>query len=135
MEYWEIDIWKVKKFKFLNKEVEEFTSRWSQNLVNKRSTSYLKQRTFGYCYLGISRLYIQFFTRTWWCVVSLSYIYIYIYIYSYVIYIYIFICYMYIYIYIYIYIFHIFIMGLINNQQSLKTTLAFVVKLGAVVSF
>ena len=129
MEYWEIDIWKVKKFKFLNKEVEEFTSRWSQNLVNKRSTSYLKQRTFGYCYLGISRLYIQFFTRTWWCVVSLSYIYIYIYIHM--LYIYIFICY----IYIYIYIFHIFIMGLINNQQSLKTTLAFVVKLGAVVSF
>ena len=30
-------IWKVNEFDFLNEEVEEFTSRWSQNLVNVRS--------------------------------------------------------------------------------------------------
>ena len=29
-----IYIWKVNGFNFLNEEVEEFTSRWSQNLVN-----------------------------------------------------------------------------------------------------
>ena len=34
IEYWEMDIWKVNEFNFLNEEVEEFTSRWSQNLVN-----------------------------------------------------------------------------------------------------
>ena len=72
MEYWEIDIWKVNEFDFLNEEVEEFTSRWSQNLVNIRIRSYLKQKTFEYCLWGINRLYIQFFIWTWLCVVSLS---------------------------------------------------------------
>ena len=37
-------IWKVNEFNFLNEEVEEFTSRWSQNLVNVRNPSYLKQK-------------------------------------------------------------------------------------------
>ena len=27
MEYWKMDIWNVNEFKFLNKKVEEFTSR------------------------------------------------------------------------------------------------------------
>ena len=46
MEYRKTDIWKVNEFNFLNEEVEEFTSRWSQNLVNVRSPSYLKQKIF-----------------------------------------------------------------------------------------
>ena len=29
MEYWEMDIWKVNDFNFLNEDVEEFTSSWS----------------------------------------------------------------------------------------------------------
>ena len=49
MEYREMDIWKVNEFNFLNEEVEEFTSRWSQNLVNVRSPSYLKQKIFECC--------------------------------------------------------------------------------------
>ena len=49
MEYREMDLWKVNEFNFLNEEVEEFTSRWSQNLVNVRSPSYLKQKIFEYC--------------------------------------------------------------------------------------
>ena len=44
-----MDIWKVKEFNLLNEEVEEFTSRCSQNLFNVRSPSYLKQETFEYC--------------------------------------------------------------------------------------
>ena len=55
-----MDIWQVNEFNFLNEEVEELTGRWSQNLVNVRSPSYLKQKTFEYCLLGINRLYIQF---------------------------------------------------------------------------
>ena len=43
MEYWEVGIWKVH---FLNKEDEDFTKRWSQNLVNLRSLGYLKEKTF-----------------------------------------------------------------------------------------
>ena len=35
---------KVKKFNFLNEEVDEFMSRWSRSLVNVRSPSYLKQK-------------------------------------------------------------------------------------------
>ena len=46
MKYWQMDIWKVNEFKFLNKEVEKFTSRRSQNLFNVRSSSYLKQKNF-----------------------------------------------------------------------------------------
>ena len=67
-----MDIWKVNWLNFLNEEVEEFTTRWSQNLVNIRSPSYLKQKISEYCLRGIKRLYIQFFIRTWLCVVSLN---------------------------------------------------------------
>ena len=38
-------IWKVNEFNFLNEEVEEFMSRWNQNLVNIKSPCYLKQKT------------------------------------------------------------------------------------------
>ena len=68
--YWEMGIWKVNKLNFGNEEIEEFTTSWSQNLVNTRSPSYLKQKTFEYCLWGIGRLYIQFFIQTWLCVVS-----------------------------------------------------------------
>ena len=44
-----MNIWKVNEFNFLNVEVEEFTSRWSENLVNSRSLRYLKEKTFEYC--------------------------------------------------------------------------------------
>ena len=46
-----MDIEKVNEFNVLsfNEEVEDFTSRWSQNLVNVRSPSYLKEKTFEYC--------------------------------------------------------------------------------------
>ena len=39
IEYWKMYIWKINQFNFLNEEVEEFTSRWSQNKqwVNVRS--------------------------------------------------------------------------------------------------
>ena len=46
IEYWEMDIWKVNEFNFLNEEVEEFLDRRSPNLVNVRSPSYLKQKSF-----------------------------------------------------------------------------------------
>ena len=36
-----MDIWKVNEFNFLNEEVEEFTRRWSQNMVNVRNSSHL----------------------------------------------------------------------------------------------
>ena len=58
MKYRKMDIWKVNDFNFINEEVEEFTSRSSENLVNVRSPSYLKQKNFGYCFSGINRLYI-----------------------------------------------------------------------------
>ena len=45
VEYWRMDIWKVNEFNFLNEQVEEFTCRWSQNLVNVRSSSYLKRKS------------------------------------------------------------------------------------------
>ena len=44
MEYSEMDIWKVNEFNFLDRKVDEFTSRWSQNLVNLRRPSYLKKK-------------------------------------------------------------------------------------------
>ena len=46
-----MDIEKVNEFNVLSfsEEVQDFTSRWSQNLVNVRSPSYLKQKTFEYC--------------------------------------------------------------------------------------
>ena len=49
MEYSEMDIEKVNKSNFLNGEVKEFTTRWSQNLINASRASYLKQKTFKYC--------------------------------------------------------------------------------------
>ena len=44
MEYSEMDIWKVNEFNFLDRKVDEFTSRWSQNLVNLRRPTYLKKK-------------------------------------------------------------------------------------------
>ena len=43
-----MDIWEVNEFNSLNEELEEFTNMWSQNLVNARSSSYLKHKTFEY---------------------------------------------------------------------------------------
>ena len=37
MKYWEVDIWNVNEFNFSNEDVEKFTCKWSQNLVNVRS--------------------------------------------------------------------------------------------------
>ena len=56
--WWEMDNWKVNEFNFLNEEVEGCTCRWSQNLVNVGSPSYLKQKNFEYCVWDINRLYI-----------------------------------------------------------------------------
>ena len=50
MEYWEMDIWKVNEFNFLNEDVDEFTSMQSQNLVNVSSPRYLKQKTLNIVY-------------------------------------------------------------------------------------
>ena len=44
-----MDNWKVNEFNFLNEKVEEFSNMWSPNLVNVRSPSYLKNKTFKYC--------------------------------------------------------------------------------------
>ena len=41
-----MNIWKADEFNILNEEVEELTKRWSPTLVNVRSPSYLKQKTF-----------------------------------------------------------------------------------------
>ena len=49
IEHGQTDIWKVNEFSFLNEEVEEFSNTWSPNLVNVKSPSYLKQKTFQYC--------------------------------------------------------------------------------------
>ena len=35
---------KVNEFDFLNEKFEEFTSRWSQSLVNLKSPVYLKKK-------------------------------------------------------------------------------------------
>ena len=45
-----MEIEKVSKFNFSNEEAEEFISRWSQRLVNARSTSHLKQKNLLYCF-------------------------------------------------------------------------------------
>ena len=45
-----MDIWKVNEFNFLNEEIEEFTSRWSQNLFNVRSPGYLKKKPLNIVY-------------------------------------------------------------------------------------
>ena len=42
-----MDILKVNKFKLLNEEVEEYISRWSENLSNLRSPTYLKDKMDG----------------------------------------------------------------------------------------
>ena len=44
-----LDTEKINELNFFNDEVEVFTSWWSQNLVNVRSHSYLKQKVFEYC--------------------------------------------------------------------------------------
>ena len=59
IEYREMDIWKVNKFNFLSKEVEEFASKCSQNLVNV-SPSYFKRKPYY-----IFRLYIHLFICLW----------------------------------------------------------------------
>ena len=51
------DVWKVNGSDFLNEEVEEFTSRSSQNLVKLR---------------GRNKSDIQFLFHTWWYVVTLN---------------------------------------------------------------
>ena len=48
MEQVQMNIEKVNIENFLNKEVEDFKSRWSQSLVNENSPSYLKQKNFEY---------------------------------------------------------------------------------------
>ena len=37
IENWEINIWKVNDFNFLNEEVEQFSNQWSSYLVNVRA--------------------------------------------------------------------------------------------------
>ena len=44
-----MDIWKVNEFNFLNEEVQEFTSKWSQNLVDVKSPRKKKKKAFEYC--------------------------------------------------------------------------------------
>ena len=58
MQYWEMNIWKVNEFNYLSEEVEEFTSKCCQNLVNVRNHSYLKQKTFEYFLWGINYIFI-----------------------------------------------------------------------------
>ena len=49
--------WNIEKWVFvnlislidLNEEGEKFISRWSQNLINVRSPSYLEPKTFEFC--------------------------------------------------------------------------------------
>lgn len=41
---------KVDELNFLNKEVEEFISRWSWSLINARSPNYFKEKTFDVVY-------------------------------------------------------------------------------------
>ena len=41
-----MNLWTADEFNILNEEVEELTKRWSPTLVNVRSPSYLKQKTF-----------------------------------------------------------------------------------------
>ena len=66
MEYWGIDIWKVNRFRFLNEEFEEVTSRCSQNLVNVRCPSHFKQKKL-HTWLHVSCLcYVSCF----WCMTS-----------------------------------------------------------------
>ena len=45
-----MDTEKVNGSNLLNEEVEKFTSRWSQCLVNARNTSYLKLKTLDIVY-------------------------------------------------------------------------------------
>ena len=43
MEYCEMNIWKVNEFNFWKEEVEEFTSKWSQNLINEALGTWSKK--------------------------------------------------------------------------------------------
>ena len=43
-----MDIWKANEFNFLNEEVKELKNRWYMTMVNIRSPSFLKQKTFKY---------------------------------------------------------------------------------------
>ena len=61
MAYWEMDIRKINEFTFLNEKVEEFTSRWSQNLVNLRSPRYLLEKTFEYFLRGKQQIIYSIF--------------------------------------------------------------------------
>ena len=44
------NIEKGNEFSFLNEKVEEFTSKWSQSLVNLKNSVYLKQKALKYFY-------------------------------------------------------------------------------------
>ena len=55
--YWEMDYWKVNEFNILNEKVEAFSDQSSPNLVNVRSPSYLKKKTFKYCLWGIAYVF------------------------------------------------------------------------------
>ena len=46
---WNIEKWIMRKLMSLIFERKKFMSRWSQSLVNVRSPSYLKQKTFDDC--------------------------------------------------------------------------------------
>ena len=50
MEYWEMHAWKVNEFNLSNEEVEEFTQKWSHNLVDLRSPSYWKKKPLNIVY-------------------------------------------------------------------------------------
>ena len=46
---WNIEKWIMRKLMSLIFERKKFMSRWRQSLVNVRSPSYLKQKTFDDC--------------------------------------------------------------------------------------
>ena len=53
-----MDIWKVNEFNFLNEEIEEFTSRWSLNLVTvkcpRKPSNIVYEAKTDYCVFGFS---------------------------------------------------------------------------------
>ena len=57
IEYWETNISKVHEFNFLNEKVEKSLNRWGLKMVNVKSPSYLKQKTFQYCLWGIDYIF------------------------------------------------------------------------------
>ena len=50
MDYREMGIEKVNGYNFLNEAIDDLTSRWSQSLLNVRSTCYLKQSSSNNVY-------------------------------------------------------------------------------------